>query len=59
MEIKSKADIVFCLDLTKSTDRKLLKRFSGDAQWLVNLNDKLMDTYIYCTKEGEKNLDLM
>ncbi len=44
------------LQITKRTP---LKKFSGDAQWLVNLNQKLRETYIYFGKDGRKRYEMM
>jgi hypothetical protein len=41
------------------TKRTPLLKFSADAQWLVDLNKQLHDTYIYFGKNGKERYDMM
>lgn len=41
------------------TGRTSLKTVSNDAQRLCELNNNFLDTYIYCTREGKLQFDLM
>lgn len=41
------------------TKRTPLSRFSSDAQWLVDINQRLQDTYIYFSKDGQKHFEMM
>ncbi|MFI5220319.1 MAG: VWA domain-containing protein [Bacteroidia bacterium] len=41
------------------TKRSPLKRISADAQWLIDFNEKIYDTYIYFGRDGQMHYELM